>query len=177
MSSLRAVDISAFATTQLHLLAQELACEVSETTSLISNTSPSSLQRAGLAITNLVLDSQRTGLGGKTVLELGLDSAVGGGAGADLPEHGIRVGDIVSVAEQPAGSAKKREMKEGEARGVKGVVTKAGRSSVCVALDKEDDDVAVTGGKLWVVKLANDVTYKRFAHAALSRRAQLTHVG
>lgn len=94
------------------------------------------------------------------MFELCLDSAVGGGKDGELPEHGVRVGDIVAVAEQPAGSAKKREVKELEAKGARGVVTKMGRVSVCVALDREEDDVG--GGKLWIVKLANDVTYKRY---------------
>ena len=70
-----AIDIPSFATTQLALLEAELQSELLETSSLISNTSPAALQRAGLGITNLTLTSQRTGLGGKTVVELGPDSA------------------------------------------------------------------------------------------------------
>jgi len=65
----------------------------------------------------------------------------------------------VVVAEQPAGSAKKREVKELEERGSRGVVTRLGRGAVWVALDGEGDDVGVK--RLWIVKLANDVTYKR----------------
>jgi DNA polymerase alpha-associated DNA helicase A len=159
MASLKGFDVQAFAATQLLLLDKELQSELAETSSLISSTSPSALQRAGVAVINLSLASQRTGFGGKTVVELALDSAVGGGKDGDLPEHGLRVGDIVSVAEQPAGSAKKREVKELEANGAKGVVTRVGKSRLHIALDKEEDDVATT--KLWVVKLANDVTYKR----------------
>lgn len=166
MATPKPVDVPAFAATQLSLLDAELQSELLETTTLISSTSPTSLQRAGVAITNLTVSSQRTGLGGKTVLELVLDSAVGGGKDSDLPEHGIRTGDIVLVAEQPAGSAKKREVKELEQKGARGVVTRAGRGGVSVALDldagREDEaDVLVGGKRLWVVKLANDVTYKR----------------
>src|SRR4051794_14825402 len=95
------ISPSAFATAQLSLLLSEQNAEVEETTLLLSNSPPTVLARAGLAILNLTLSSQRTGLGGKTVVELTLDSAVGGG---DLPEHGIRTGDIVRVAEQPSGS-------------------------------------------------------------------------
>lgn len=128
MSLLRqSVDIPAFATTQLALLDAELQSELQETSGLISNTSPTSLQRAGLAITNLLVSSQRTGLGGRTVLELSPDSATAG-AGGELPEHGIRTGDIVLVSEQPAGSAKKREIKDLEKKGVRGVVTKIKRT-------------------------------------------------
>lgn len=43
------------------------------------------------------------------MLELGLDHAVAGKGGeeGELPEHGVRVGDIVGVGEQPGGSARK----------------------------------------------------------------------
>lgn len=158
-----AVDIPSFATTQLALLEKELQSELSETSSLISTTSPTSLQRAGVAITNLSLSSQRTGLGGKTVVELVPNSATSSESG-DLPEHGIRTGDIVVVSEQPAGSAKKREVKELEGKGCKGVVTRVGRSAVWVALDEEERDGGGVEGmkRLWLVKLANDVTYKRY---------------
>jgi DNA polymerase alpha-associated DNA helicase A len=138
-------SISAFATKQLQLLDAELKAELEENNLLVSQTSPTALQRAGLAIVNLSVSSQRTGLGGKTVLELELDSAVGPG---DIPEHGIRVGDIVSVADQPSGSAKKREKADLKSKGVEGVVLKVTPKNVSVALDKEDADVP--GGKLWL---------------------------
>jgi DNA polymerase alpha-associated DNA helicase A len=84
----------------------------------------------------------------------------------ELPEHGIRVGDIVIVSEQPAGSAKKREVKELEGKGSRGVVTRVGRSAVWAALDSEEDEVGMK--RLWLVKLANDVTYKRYISLYLS---------
>ncbi|KAK0656682.1 P-loop containing nucleoside triphosphate hydrolase protein [Cercophora newfieldiana] len=157
------VDIAAFASTQLDLLAAELAAEVAETSSLIGGHAPTTLQRAGVALTNLVVSAQRTGLGGKTVLELSPDAATARGDVSELPEHGIRAGDIVLVAEQPAGSARKREVRELEKKGVKGVVTKVGRGFVGVALDDEEkEDVGgVFGGRVWIVKLADEVTYKR----------------
>lgn len=144
------LDIPSFATTQLSLLASELAAETAETSLLASSFSPAGLARAGLAILNLTPTSQRTGLGGKTVVELSLDSAVVGKGkdGADIPEHGIRVGDIVAVQEQISGAAKKRE-KEGVAKkGVEGVVLKVGREKVEVALDREEAELP--GGKLWM---------------------------
>ncbi|KAB2578422.1 putative dna helicase protein [Lasiodiplodia theobromae] len=151
-------DIPTFAAAQLSLLDAELQAELQETALLLSAHPPQTLQRAGLAILNLHISSQRTGLGGKTVVELELDPAVKG-AGAELPEHGIRTGDIVGVQEQPAGSAKKKEKSDLKKSGVDGVVLKATATTVAVALDKEDADVPQ--GKLWLVKLANDVTYKR----------------
>ncbi|KAF1983128.1 P-loop containing nucleoside triphosphate hydrolase protein [Aulographum hederae CBS 113979] len=148
-------DIASFASAQLALLDSELQSELAETSALASQNSPSALARAGLAIVNLSISSQRTGLGGKTVLELVLDSAYG----TELPEHGIRVGDIVRVGEQPKGAEKKKEKKEAESKGVDGVVLKVASAGINVALDKEEADVP--SARIWLVKLANDVTYKR----------------
>lgn len=44
---------------------------------------------------------------------------------------GIRTGDIVLVSEQPAGSAKKREVKDLEAKGSRGVVTRVAKTGIC----------------------------------------------
>lgn len=79
--SLEPISIPSFAATQLALLDRELALEKSETSALLSQSSPRFLQRIGLAILNLQVTNQRTGFGGKTVLELGLDNAVGGSSG------------------------------------------------------------------------------------------------
>ncbi|KAM5376646.1 hypothetical protein ACJA88_006969 [Fusarium oxysporum] len=152
------VDIPTFATTQLALLEQELQTEINETSTLISNHSPTALQRAGLALTNLVVSGQRTGLGGRTVLELSPDAATG--SPDELPEHGLRTGDIVLVAEQPAGSAKKREVKDLEKKGARGVVTRVSRGWIAVAIDEGKEEVGFSG-RVWAVKLADEVTYKR----------------
>ena len=143
-------DISAFAATQLSLLDAELQAEVAETSTLISQSSPGTLQRAGLALTNLVVTSQRTGFGGKTIIELEPDSAVGGGG---LPlEHGIRTGDIVSIREQSGGSAKKKV--GDQLQNITGVVTRVRGSHVSVALDKEDEDVP--NKRFWVLVYGDD---------------------
>ncbi|KAL8950794.1 MAG: hypothetical protein Q9222_003201 [Ikaeria aurantiellina] len=141
------LDIPAFAASQLSLLASELAAETSQTALLLSSHSPRTLSRAGLAVTNLALSSQRTGLGGKTVLELEQDSAVGG---EGLDDHGIRVGDIVRVGQQPKGGEKKIEKKSMESRDAAGVVIKAGPKALQVALDKEGDEGDGFAGRLWV---------------------------
>lgn len=155
-----------FATTQLSLLHAEQASEIAESTLLLSDSPPAVLARAGLAVLNLSLVSQRTGLGGRTVLELGVDPAVatpasskrpgggGGGrldgagsrdggpngdSGGGLPEHGIRTGDIVRVGEQPKGGARKKEVGEMKGKAVEGVVTRVGERAVWVAVGKEGD--------------------------------------
>ncbi|KAG5915012.1 hypothetical protein E4U61_005084 [Claviceps capensis] len=152
------IDIPSFATTQLLLLDRELQSDIADTSTLLSAHTPAGLQRAGLAIINLVTSSQRTGLGGKTLLELGPDPATS--SSGELPEHGIRVGDIVLVAEQPAGGARKREIRELEKKAARGVVTKVHRAGVYVALEEGREEVSL-GGRLWVAKLADEVTYRR----------------
>jgi DNA polymerase alpha-associated DNA helicase A len=152
-------DIPAFATSQLTLLDAELRAELAETDALLSSHTPTALARGGLAILNLNVSSVRTGMGGKTIVELALDPAVvTKGAKPEMPEHGIRVGDIVAVADQPAGSAKKTEKKELERKGAEGVVLRVRRESVEVVLDKEDADVP-SGSKLWM-----SVTFTRRMH-------------
>lgn len=169
----------AFFTTQKSLLEAEQASEVAETTLLLSAASPSTLARAGLAVPNLTVNSLKTGLGGRTVIELGLDPAYAstnlkagekGNASKSegaLPEHGIRTGDIVRVGEMPKGSAKKKEVTELKSKGVEGVVIRVGERAIWVAAGKSDDNANDTdvddlaSERLWVVKLANDVTYKR----------------
>ncbi|KAF6803847.1 hypothetical protein CSOJ01_10631 [Colletotrichum sojae] len=151
------LSVPSFASTQLSLLSAELAAEVAESSALVSLHSPPALQRAGLALSNLVIGARRTGLGGRTVLELGPDPAVS----SDLPEHGLRPGDIVLVAEQPAGNAKKREVRELESKGARGVVTRVRRETVGVAVDEGKGEEREFNGRVWIVKVADDVTYRR----------------
>lgn len=146
----KSTDIPCFAASQLTLLDAELQAELAETNALLASHTPTALSRAGLAILNLTVSSVRTGLGGKTVVELALDSAVvAKGATPDIPEHGIRVGDIVAVQDQPSGSAKKTEKKELAVKGAAGVVLRVRRENVEIVLDKEDADVP-GGAKLWM---------------------------
>lgn len=170
----------AFFTTQQSLLHAEQATEIAETSLLLSSAAPSTLARAGLAIVNLTINSLKTGLGGRTVIELGTDPAyapsnlkngekgVSSKSDSDLPEHGIRTGDIVRVGQMPKGGAKKKEVSELKDKGVEGVVTRIGERAIWVAAGKGDDqdkgesDIdTLASSRLWVVKLANDVTYKR----------------
>jgi DNA polymerase alpha-associated DNA helicase A len=151
-----------FATTQISLLHAEQASEIAETTLLLSSSAPAVLARAGLAILNLSLTSQRTGLGGRTVLELGPDPAVAlprdpaarGAPPGGLPEHGIRTGDVVRVGEQPKGGARKKEVWEVKGRGLEGVVTRVGERAVWVAVGgrgrEKDEDEEVGEGRLWL---------------------------
>jgi DNA polymerase alpha-associated DNA helicase A len=145
-------DINAFATTQLSLLQKELDAEIAESATLTSTLSPNALQRAGAALIGLTVASTRTGLAGKTVVELEPDSATVSSkkddGSARLQDHGIRTGDIVRVQSMTGGSAKKKEKSEASKEGVEGVVSKVGEGRVSVALDKED--VEIPTGRLWM---------------------------
>lgn len=190
------MDIARFATTQLSLLGAEQAAEQAEQATLIASLAPAALQRNGLALINLALAAQRTGLGGRTVLELEPDGATSnttgegdGGGGGRFPAHGLRSGDVVRVAELPAGAAKKREKALLEARGVVGVVHRVTDSRLVVAVggsssrnsgradnNNDDDDDAgvealVTGGRrLWAVKMADEATFRRMEQAMRTLR-------
>ena len=143
LANMVSTDIAAFASAQLSLLDAELQAELAEASSLVSQSSPTALQRAGLAITNLVLSSQRTGLGGKTVVDLEPDSAIGGD---DAPEHGIRTGDIVSVQEQLSTTVKKRV--RDEAHRSTGVITRLRGRRISVALSEGEEDLSPK--RLWM---------------------------
>ncbi|KAL7266393.1 hypothetical protein RUND412_011062 [Rhizina undulata] len=159
------MDIPAFATTQLELLKLEQEAEITQQTALITSLPPSSLQRHGLALLNLTPTAQRTGLGGRTMLELEPDAALN--PDEKLPAHGIRSGDIVRIEEQPSGSAKKKEKAELKEKGVEGVVHRVLEGKIVVAVDSgRNDDSSVdallsSAKRLWVVKMANNVVFKR----------------
>ncbi|PGH08846.1 hypothetical protein AJ79_05850 [Helicocarpus griseus UAMH5409] len=109
----------------------------------------------------------------------------GAGDGGDdggaerLGAHGMRVGDVVRVEDVSAGSkggggSKGKAGKEEERKdaGMEGVVTRVGERSVWVAFGgagggggaKGRDEESVQdfwGKKVWMVKLANDITYRR----------------
>ncbi|KAI5248463.1 DNA helicase [Aureobasidium subglaciale] len=155
------IDVSNFADKQLQLLATELNAELEETALLTATHAPSTLARAGLAVLNLSVSAQRTGLGGKSLVELSLDPAIAG-ADTELPEHGLRVGDIVGVSEQPKGAEKKKERQDMEQKQIQGVVVKVLREIIVVALDK--DEVDTPGGKLWLF-----VKYAQSEHSTLMR--------
>lgn len=142
------ISLSAFATNQLTLLAAEQTAETSANTTLLSSLAPITLARAGLAITNLVAASQRTGLGGKTVLELEQDRAIGNDGA--VGEHGIRVGDIVRVGEQPKGGERKKEKNTMESRGSEGVVVRVQSKGLQIALGEGKGEEEGLGGRLWV---------------------------
>ncbi|KAF8450085.1 P-loop containing nucleoside triphosphate hydrolase protein, partial [Kalaharituber pfeilii] len=153
-----------FVSTQLSLLSLERQVDSLASLTLLSSLPPQHLAKHhGLAILNLNISSQRTGLGGKLLLELSLDSAYG----SIFPPHNIRTGDCVRIEEQPGGAAKKREKAVLKEAGVEGVVVGVGEARVTVAVKrrKHGAGLAASTGRLWVVKVPNDVTFVRMEKA------------
>ncbi|KAJ5648607.1 hypothetical protein N7490_004979 [Penicillium lividum] len=176
------ISIPLFAETQLQLLLREHEAEVSSSSlaSTAASVSPATrrtLQATGNALTGLILSQCRTGLGGRVVGEFAPDPAIASTESTDgqprLGSHGIRVGDVVCVNDVSAGAKKvgKDKGKDGEAKGPEGVVTRVSDKAIWIAFgqrgggtrSKEDDEAIeeLWSKKLWVIKLANDVTYRR----------------
>ncbi|KAJ6166564.1 hypothetical protein N7470_002011 [Penicillium chermesinum] len=107
------------------------------------------------------------------------DSSARGSDGQPrLGQHGIRVGDVVRANDVSAATAKKMGKdkskdgaKDASKGGPEGVVTRVSDQAICVAFgqqgsgakSKEDDESVeeLWGKKIWLIKLANDVTYRR----------------
>ncbi|OJD14186.1 hypothetical protein AJ78_05450 [Emergomyces pasteurianus Ep9510] len=121
--------------------------------------------------------------GSKDGTEDGRGGAGGGGA-ERLGAHGMRVGDVVRVEDVSAsprgsgaagGKAKGGKEDDRKDKGMEGVVTRIGERSVWVAFGgqggaggKGRDEESVEdlwGRKVWMVELANDITYRRMKQA------------
>ena len=81
------------------------------------------------------------------MLELEQDHAIGNSG--EIGEHGIRVGDVVRVGEQPKGGERKKEKTGMEERGMEGVIVRTGTKGVQIALG-EEGDMEGLGGRVWV---------------------------
>ncbi|KAH8694895.1 putative DNA helicase [Talaromyces proteolyticus] len=183
------VSIPAFAQAQLDLLLKEHEAEklssalATTSTNTVSPATRRTLQATGYALTGIALVQCRTGMGGRVVGEFGADAAVSSDTDAErdgkprLGTHGIRVGDVVRVLETASSGKKvignKDSSKAGSSsnNGAEGVVTKVSEKSLSVAFGQSGggggakaEEEAVDdlwGKKLWLVKLANDVTHRR----------------
>ncbi|KAJ5154709.1 uncharacterized protein N7500_010148 [Penicillium coprophilum] len=181
------IPIPLFASTQLNLLHEEHAAEVSSsklasTAATVSPSTRRTLQATGYALTGLILSQCRTGLGGRVVGEFAPDPAVTSDEFRSedgtprFGSHGLRVGDVVRVSDvagtgKKVGGKDKEKDKDAEKGGPEGVITRTGDRAVWIAfgrpggggMSKEDDEGVeeLWGKKLWAIKLANDVTYRR----------------
>lgn len=158
--------VSAF----LKSLENERKTDVDEMNSLLSSLSAKSLAAKGLAVMNLVLGSMRTGLGGKTILELELDSSISGPEKQKIDGKEIRTGDIVKIENQQSSTSKKVKESNLSPRDrtnqIEAVVLKVAEKSISIAVEEKYDSIDLNmTGRLWIAKLANSVTYKRMERA------------
>lgn len=134
------------------------------TTSYLEAYSPKKLASFGLAVINLLMTNMRTGLGGKTLIELSLDPAFSQ-SDDEIQSGSIRVGDIVKLD---------RMGENEQSTALEGVVVRVGGKMIGVTVEEDSNDDTLlnlynnTGNdniRMWIVKLTNSVTYKRMLQA------------
>ncbi|KAG7464269.1 DNA-binding protein SMUBP-2 [Solea senegalensis] len=153
--------VEEFVSKTLELLQDEREAEIEETRLWQENISLKDLQNKGVCLLKLHIGSLSTGLYGRTVLileprkHLGLSS---------LPSNSFGPGDIVGLYDTDGCTAASQI--------ASGIVTRVSQASVHVAFDDSKDGLSFNTDALYnLLKLANDVTYKRMKNAlnALNR--------
>ena len=143
--------------------------DVAQTTEYINAYSPKKLALMGLAVINLNITNMRTGIGGKTILEMQLDNAVSNG---DLSSVSMKTGDIVRIAKMTKAErkkAKKEEETQDCDESIDAVVVKVSNQTITLSVDESTSDDKILNyynntndsSRFWIVKLANSITYKR----------------
>lgn len=139
--------------------------DVAQTTEYINAYPPKKLAQMGLAVINLNISNMRTGIGGKTILELQLDNAISNG---DLSSASMKTGDIVRIDKMTKAKKKDEESKEKD-ESIEAVVVKVSNLTITVSVDESAGDDKVLNyynntndsTRIWIVKLSNSITYKR----------------
>nr|XP_026252347.1 DNA-binding protein SMUBP-2 [Urocitellus parryii] len=149
--------VERFVTKQLDLLELERNAEVEERRSWQESISLKELQSRGVCLLKLQVSSQRTGLYGRLLVTL--EPRRGGSAGV-LPSNSFTSGDIVGLygAAHEGGQL------------ASGILTRITQKSVTVAFD-ESQDLQLDldrESSYRLLKLANDVTYKRLKAALVA---------
>lgn len=146
----------------------EQKCDTLLTDSYLEAYSPKKLAAFGLGVINLIMSNMRTGLGGKTLIELTLDPAFSRPEDEIVPGS-LRVGDIVKLDRM--GSTKSEAE---ESTSLEGVIVRISRKAISVSVEEDASDESLlslynnTGNdnvRMWIVKLTNSVTYKRMLQA------------
>ncbi|XP_054632106.1 DNA-binding protein SMUBP-2 [Dunckerocampus dactyliophorus] len=147
--------VEQFVSKTLELLQEEREAEIEETRVWQENISLKDLQNKGVCLLKLQIASQSTGLYGRTVIvleprkHLGLSS---------LPSNNFGPGDIAGLYDSGGCSATSHIST--------GIVTRVSQASISVAFDDSKDGLSFDTDALYsLLKLANDVTYKRMKRA------------
>ncbi|XP_053175060.1 DNA-binding protein SMUBP-2 isoform X2 [Scomber japonicus] len=149
------MTVEQFVSKTLELLQEEREAEIDETRVWQENISPKDLQNKGVCLLKLQIGSQSTGLYGRTVVVLEPRKHLGF---LSLPSNSFGPGDIVGLYDSGGCTAASQVGT--------GIVTRVTQAAVSVAFDNAKDELSVDTDALYnLLKLANDVTYKRMKHA------------
>ena len=143
------MNISEFAQKQQELLQQEQAAEHEQILEQLQTRNLADLQRSGIVLQPVTITSIRSALGGNSYYTI--QTAVGGLS--ELPYHTLRVGQVVKIE-----SLSKDEYL------LEGVLVKITDTQLNVSVIGEIPD-AVIPDRLKLLKLANNVSYKRMYNA------------
>ncbi|XP_059255343.1 DNA-binding protein SMUBP-2 isoform X1 [Mustela nigripes] len=146
--------VESFVTKHLDLLELERDAEVEERRSWQENISLRELQSRGVCLLKLQVSSQRTGLYGRLLVTLEPRRCV---AAVVLPSNSFTSGDIVGLYDEGSQLAT-------------GILTRISQRSVTVAFDESHDfQLNLDREQTYrLLKLANDVTYKRLKKALIT---------
>lgn len=144
----------------LKCISLERGADIDQTSLLLNTLSPKKLASKGLAIVNLASENLKTGLGGRTILELKND--LGGHESEFIVAGDIRTGDIVKIDKVPSSTKKKSKTGDSDS-GCEGVITRISQTSIVITIDEnfEEKILNIVNDKLWIVKISNSITYKR----------------
>ncbi|XP_055987761.1 DNA-binding protein SMUBP-2 [Sorex fumeus] len=149
--------VEGFVARQLELLELERDAEVEERRSWQESVSPRELQSRGVCLLKLQVSGQRTGLYGRLLVTL---EPRRGGAPV-LPSNSFTSGDIVGLYEA-----------QGDSPLATGTLTRITSRCVTVAFDESQDFQLSCDQEhsYRLLKLANDVTYRRLKKALIALR-------
>ncbi|KAJ7344288.1 hypothetical protein JRQ81_000238 [Phrynocephalus forsythii] len=159
-----ATPVEEFVLRQLELLEEEREAEISEARIWQENISLKELQRRGVCLLKLEVANQKTGLYGRLLITLQPRKH---GSESQLPSNNFGPGDIVGLYETGGPGDQL----------CTGTVTRITSKSITFAIDEPQSNLISLdqGNAFRLLKLANDVTYKRLKRAlnALSQH----HIG
>ncbi|KAF5907620.1 DNA-binding protein SMUBP-2, partial [Clarias magur] len=149
------MEVESFVSRTLELLQEEREAEIEETRAWQKNLSLKALQQKGVCLLKIQIGSQRTGMHGRLLVTFEPRKSTGP---SGLPSHSFGPGDIVGLYESE-GCSQSNQLSSG-------VVTRVTQTTITVAFDETHDGLNLESDALYnIMKLANDVTYKRLTHA------------
>ncbi|XP_026118827.1 DNA-binding protein SMUBP-2 [Carassius auratus] len=152
------MEVENFVSKTLELLQEEREAELEETRAWQENLSLKNLQHKGVYLLKLQIASQHTGMYGRLLVVFEPRKSIGPSI---LPSNTFGPGDIIGLY-QSEGQDQPSQLGSG-------VVTRVAQASLTVAFDDTQDGMNLDRDGLYnLMKLANDVTYRRLSSALKS---------